>query len=61
MEWADGAWLRGYIRDCDWGWRYTHKGDTHTHTHTHKIYTHKRLFLERDSCMHVERFLNKLL
>ena len=33
----------------------------YTHTHTHKIYTHKRLFLERDSCMHVERFLNKLL
>ena len=20
MDWADGAWLRGYIRDCDWGW-----------------------------------------
>jgi hypothetical protein len=19
MDWADGAWLRGYIRDCDWG------------------------------------------
>ena len=36
MDWADGAWLRGYIRDCDWG-------------------------LERDSCLHVERFLNKLL
>jgi hypothetical protein len=35
-DWADGAWLRGYIRDCDWG-------------------------LERDSCLHVERFLNKLL
>jgi hypothetical protein len=35
-DWADGAWLRGYIRDCDWG-------------------------LKRDSCLHVERFLNKLL
>jgi hypothetical protein len=19
VDWADGAWLRGYIRDCDWG------------------------------------------
>ena len=19
MDWADGAWLRGYIRNCDWG------------------------------------------
>ena len=19
VAWADGAWLRGYIRDCDWG------------------------------------------
>jgi hypothetical protein len=19
MDWADGALLRGYIRDCDWG------------------------------------------
>ena len=19
MNWADGVWLRGYIRDCDWG------------------------------------------
>jgi hypothetical protein len=18
-DWADGAWLRGYVRDCDWG------------------------------------------
>ena len=50
VDWADGAWLRGYIRDCDWGRRYIHKG-----------HIHKRLFLERDSCMHVERFLNKLL
>jgi hypothetical protein len=23
VDWADGAWLRGYIRDCDWGWRDT--------------------------------------
>ena len=27
----------------------------------HKGHIHKRLFLERDSCMDVERFLNKLL
>jgi hypothetical protein len=20
VDWADGAWLRGYISDCDWGW-----------------------------------------
>jgi hypothetical protein len=19
VDWADGAWLKGYIRDCDWG------------------------------------------
>ena len=19
MDWADGVWLRGYIRDCNWG------------------------------------------
>jgi hypothetical protein len=19
VDWADGVWLRGYIRDCDWG------------------------------------------
>jgi hypothetical protein len=31
-DWADWAWLRGYIRDCSQG-------------------------LERDSCLHVERFL----
>jgi hypothetical protein len=42
MDWADGAWLRGYIRDCDWG-------------------QERERFLQRDSCMHVERFLNKLL
>jgi hypothetical protein len=49
VDWADGAWLRGYIRDCDWGRRYRQRdscGD---------------LFLERDSCMHVKRLLNKLL
>jgi hypothetical protein len=45
VDWADGVLLKGYIRDCNCGQRDIHK----------------RLFLERDSCMHVENFLNKLL
>jgi hypothetical protein len=51
VDWADGAWLRAYIRDCDWGQR--------------KDFSWREIprvfFLERDSCMHVERLLNKLL
>lgn len=45
MDWADGAWMRRYIIMIAIRGREIHK----------------RLFLERDSCMHVERFLNKLL
>ena len=48
VDWADGAWLRGYIRDCDWGrvvdvfsWRDWFSGERFMHD--------------------VERFLNKLL
>jgi hypothetical protein len=46
MDWADETWLRGYIRDCDW-------------RQGREIPAER--FLQRDSCMHVERFLNKLL
>jgi hypothetical protein len=51
VNWADGAWLRGYIRDCDWG-----RG----------VVVGCCFFLERlisgEKFMHdIERFLNKLL
>jgi hypothetical protein len=47
MDWADGAWLRGYIRDCDLvGW---------------VVFFLERL-ISGERFMHdVERFLNKLL
>ena len=48
MDWADGAWLRGYIRDCDLvGWVV--------------VFFLERL-ISGERFMHdVERFLNKLL
>jgi hypothetical protein len=39
VDWADGAWLRGYIRDCDWGWVFVF------------CFCWRDWFLERDSCM----------
>jgi hypothetical protein len=49
MEWADGAWLRGYIRDCGWGWFGC------------CCFFLERL-ISGERFMHdVERFLNKLL
>jgi hypothetical protein len=38
VDWADGAWLRGYIRDCDWG-------------RVVVIFSCRYRFLARDSCM----------
>jgi hypothetical protein len=48
MDWADGAWLRGSIRDCDLvGWVV--------------VFFLERL-ISRERFMHdFERFLNKLL
>jgi hypothetical protein len=46
MDWADGVWLRGYIRDCDWG----------------QIDRDTQETIPRERVMHdVKRFLNKLL
>jgi hypothetical protein len=48
VDWADGAWLREYIRDCDWG-----QGGC--------CFFLERL-ISGERFMHdVERFLNKLL
>ena len=38
VDWADGAWLREYIRDCDWG-------------RVVVVFSWRDWFLERDSCM----------
>jgi hypothetical protein len=39
VDWADGAWLRGYIRDCDWGGLVV------------VVFSWREWFLGRDSCM----------
>jgi hypothetical protein len=48
VDWADGAWLRGYIRDCNW-------------ERVGCCFFLERLISGERFMPDIERFLNKLL